>query len=162
MKTTVLMRRRHCSSARSRLATAEAAEKLCTGTSKAARQACRSEVKDDFFIATGICLNLSTKDARKACKAEAKVAAKEAKEECGAVFEARELICDALGQGPYDPVINPADFLLPDQITAVTAESVFPARAWHRVDLRGRSADGRGHGHQRYEGDPGRHDEGRP
>ena len=105
---------------------AHAVEKLCSGTSKAARQACKSDLKDDFFIATGICLNLSTKEARKACKAEAKVAATDAKEECAAVFEARELICDALGQGPYDPAINPADFLLPNQITALTANPFFP------------------------------------
>jgi hypothetical protein len=105
---------------------ADAAEKLCTGTSKAAREACKSEVKEELSIAAGICLNLSTKDARKACKAEAKVAATEAKDECGAVFEAREQICDALGQGPYDPVINAADFLPPDQITAITANPFFP------------------------------------
>lgn len=126
MRTTVLLTAMGLLLGSGTVQTAHAAETLCSDTSKAGREACKAEAKDDLFIAAGICLNLSTPEARKACKAAAKVAGGEAKQDCGSVYEARQLICDALGQGPYDPVINPADFLHPDQITTTTANPFFP------------------------------------
>ncbi|MGH7821621.1 MAG: hypothetical protein ACREQ9_17795 [Candidatus Binatia bacterium] len=100
-------------------------ENFCTKTSKAARRACANEAKDDFWIAVGICHNVSDDDAREECADEAEEARDEAKEECAEQYDAREELCDALGQAPYDPVIDPANFLSPAD-TAASPNPYFP------------------------------------
>lgn len=100
-------------------------DNACSLTSDAARKACNSEAKDDFWIAVGICNNLSKDGARKQCLADADESLAEAKEECSAQFVAREDLCEALGQAPYDPVIKPADFLSPED-TAANPNPYFP------------------------------------
>jgi hypothetical protein len=97
----------------------------CRQTAKAAREACGFEAKDDFWIAVGNCANLSDDDARKPCKAAAKEELAEAKEECGAQHDAREELCEALGPDPYDPAIDPSEFLSPDA-TAAAPNPFFP------------------------------------
>ena len=49
------------------------------------------------------------------CQAQARDAAKEEREECGARHEARLDVCDALDEDVYDPDLDPADFV--DTIT---------------------------------------------
>lgn len=88
----------------------------CTNTSRAAFNACRHEVWDDYWIAIGNCNNLSDRDARGECKAEAKAERKEAREECTDQYDARLEVCDLLGEAPYDPQIVPADFVDPSEI----------------------------------------------
>lgn len=87
------------------------AKRDCTNTSKAARMACQHEVKDDFWITTGECINLSDLAAREKCKQEARAVLKEGKEDCAGQYDARREVCNALGEAPYDPVINSANFL---------------------------------------------------
>jgi hypothetical protein len=87
------------------------AKSACTNTSKAARAACQHEAGDDFWIAIGNCLNSSDLEARKECKNEANTALKESKKDCAEQYAARKDVCEALGEAPYDPVINPDDFL---------------------------------------------------
>ncbi|MGH7818401.1 MAG: hypothetical protein ACREQ9_01385 [Candidatus Binatia bacterium] len=85
----------------------------CTRTSQAARAACGHEAEDDFWIARGICANLADEGASKACRASARESRGEMRAECREQFAAREELCDALGQAPYDPAIDPASFLSP-------------------------------------------------
>jgi hypothetical protein len=98
---------------------------LCAQTSKAAKQACRNEVLDDYWIAVGKCKNLSSDAARKQCEAEAKAERTEAHAECDEQFEARQDLCRELGRGPYDPVVDPDDFLSPEE-TAAHPNPFFP------------------------------------
>ena len=88
----------------------------CTATAYAALKACKYEVKDDYWIARGNCNNLSDPDARAECTQEAKDTQIEGREECGAQFEARLEICEALGEAPYDPEIDPEMFVDPADI----------------------------------------------
>jgi hypothetical protein len=111
------------------LAWAEALEKAgaCTRTANAALSACQHEVEDDFWIATGNCINLSDPDARRVCSRRATTARIEGLEECGAQSEARLEICDALGEAPYDPQIKPAMFVNPADIgRSVAPNPYFP------------------------------------
>jgi hypothetical protein len=99
----------------------------CSATSRDALTACRNDVRDDFWTTIGNCNNLAGDDAREACVADAKAARKEARGDCGDRFDAREEVCDALGQAPYDPQVDPAMFVDPSNIGAsVNANPYFP------------------------------------
>ena len=97
----------------------------CAATAKAANEACRNEKTDEYFIAVGNCLNLSTLDATKACKKSAKQDLADAKVECTDQRDARLALCDQLGKAPYDPPISQADFLSPAE-TAANPNPYFP------------------------------------
>jgi hypothetical protein len=91
-------------------APAGAKERACTQTASAQLAACRSEVKDDYFSARARCLNEADPTARAACFDEARAERSEASEECGEQREARRELCSELGEAPYDPSFDPADF----------------------------------------------------
>ena len=92
------------------------ADNECTRTSQAALRACNSEVKDDFWIAKGNCINLPSRSEERACKQEAFQVLIESKEECLAQFDAREEVCEDLGQDPYHPEIDLDNFPYTDGI----------------------------------------------
>jgi hypothetical protein len=98
----------------------------CNQIAKAAKKACNAEVLDDYWIANGNCKNLPDPDERADCINKAKAERKDAKEECADQFDARKDLCEALGEKYYNPVIDPADFVLPEDITSVNANPYFP------------------------------------
>jgi hypothetical protein len=100
------------------VAPALAAADPCSSTSKRARRACKHEVRDDFWIALGNCANLSAAGDRRECETEAGGELRAAYGECGDQFHARQDLCRALGGGPYDPDIDPENFLDPSEIAA--------------------------------------------
>ena len=89
---------------------------FCSDTSIAALKACNFQVQDDFWIAIGNCNNLSSAEDRQTCKLTVTEEQKIAKGECIAKFNARQEVCDAIGQAPYDPVIDPNNFRGKDSI----------------------------------------------
>lgn len=99
---------------------------FCTKTSSAAFKACKNEARDDYWIAIGNCNNLSDSGDRKDCNKEALKELMSAKEDCRVQLDARLEICDKLGEGPYDPQLNPDDFVYPTTITGETANRYFP------------------------------------
>jgi hypothetical protein len=104
---------------------AEPTGSACHRTSVAALTACEADGNDDRAIAVGICFNVSEATARQQCIADAKEARLEKGQECRDQFDARESLCDALGQGPYDPVFDPANFHSPQE-TAAQPNPFFP------------------------------------
>jgi hypothetical protein len=101
--------------------------RYCSTTSKSAFIACRHEVKDDFWIAVGICNNLSEPGALEECLADAKEARKEEIGGCREQFEARLDVCEDIGEAPYDPQVNLADFVNPLEIgSSVEPNPYFP------------------------------------
>jgi len=78
---------------------------FCSRTSIAALKACNFQVQDDFWIAIGNCNNLSSAKDRQTCKSTATEEQQTAREECVTKFNARQEVCDAIGQAPYDPKI---------------------------------------------------------
>jgi hypothetical protein len=89
---------------------AAAKARACTQTASAQLDACKSEVRDDFFSARALCLNLSDAGARDACFEQARAEKQEATEECAEQRSARRELCGELGEEPYDPSFDPADF----------------------------------------------------
>ncbi len=101
--------------------------RFCTRTSQAALKACLAEIKDDYWIATGNCINLPDRDARKECKDEARAARREGREECREQYQARLNVCDLVGEDRYDPDFDPANFVDPTEIgNTVAPNPYFP------------------------------------
>jgi len=106
----------------------------CTGIATAAFKACRHEIQDDFWIATGNCNNLPDPSARAECNEKAKAAREEAREDCEAQRAARGELCTAIGEAPYAPQINRSMFVNPADIGgSVAPNPYFPlvrGRTW--------------------------------
>lgn len=97
---------------------------VCSGTARAAFRACRHEVRDDFWIEVGNCLNSSGVEQ---CIEGARAHRFEAFELCDDQRAARFELCDLIGEAAYDPVWWPGDFVDPLYIgTAVDPNPHFP------------------------------------
>jgi len=83
----------------------------CTRTAQAAFSACRHSAAEEYWIAIGNCENVPSIGERRMCRQGASAVLMSAIEECDEQLDARGDICDALGEGPYDPEINPEDFV---------------------------------------------------
>ncbi|MBI4606251.1 MAG: hypothetical protein HY721_30160 [Planctomycetes bacterium] len=83
----------------------------CTKTTRHVFKSCRYEALDDYWLARGNCENLADIAEREACKRAVQRALREALEECKDQRDARGDVCEALGEAPYDPVIDPEDFV---------------------------------------------------
>ena len=100
---------------------------VCSRTAKAALTACGHEATDDYWIAVGRCLNTADADDRNSCLAEAKDARTESARLCSRQFEARDNLCDLVGQEPYDPTFERQDFVNPLEIgRSVRPNRFFP------------------------------------
>lgn len=83
----------------------------CTQSAQAALKACRLSADEDYWIAIGNCENESDTAEKSMCERDASAARRETKSECDTHYDARKEICAALGEDPYDPVIDPANFV---------------------------------------------------
>jgi hypothetical protein len=89
---------------------------FCSQTAWVTFLACQNEVTDDFWIATGNCINVSDPEEREECFDDARSDKREAKGECRDQFEARRELCEDLGEDRYDPEIIPSEFVNPAEI----------------------------------------------
>ena len=88
----------------------KAAGANCKKTYQDTLKSCQFSVQDAYWLGIATCDNLPSSEA-KACKQQAKTDMKAGNEECKAQSDARKEICKDLGQGIYNPVINPSDFV---------------------------------------------------
>lgn len=95
---------------------APAAEGACSATAQAARIACSFDGEDDYFLRFGKCLNITDSDQRADCKERAAERRANIAPACNLRLQARNDFCDEVGQAPYDPVIDPAQFVDPADI----------------------------------------------
>jgi hypothetical protein len=106
----------------------------CALTARAALVACSHEAEDDYFIAIGKCANERDADERARCRRAADVRRQAAPVACHAQFEGRDDFCDDVGQAPYDPVIDPEDFVAPADIGGAVAPNPYfplvPGSTW--------------------------------
>jgi hypothetical protein len=84
---------------------------LCQQTVRHVARSCKEEAESDYLLALANCDNLSDKGARAACRDTAAADRKDAIDTCGEQEDARDDVCDRLGGGPYDPVIDPKNFV---------------------------------------------------
>ena len=82
----------------------------CQATSQAARRSCETGASSDFALALGNCANVTDPSERKACQQQAVADRKAAQQLCEDQFVAHQELCKRLGDAPYDPAIDPANF----------------------------------------------------
>ncbi|HMB54428.1 MAG TPA: hypothetical protein VKU40_14005, partial [Thermoanaerobaculia bacterium] len=103
---------------------------VCTSTAQTLRLACGFEAHDDHLGAVAVCQNISDRDERRDCLAEAKEEARDARGECAEILEGRRDLCDAVGEAAYEPPFgadHAADFVDPLEIGGtVTPNPYFP------------------------------------
>ncbi|MBD3868569.1 MAG: hypothetical protein IFK94_10640 [Acidobacteria bacterium] len=85
--------------------------RACTETAKAVSKSCRDGAKSDRWLAVANCLNMVDEEDVEECREEAGEDLEEAMEECGDQHEARMEICEELGEDPYNPEIDPENFV---------------------------------------------------
>lgn len=84
---------------------------FCRMTSQMALHSCQKGTESDFWLALAKCDNLSDPAERNACQKQALADRKDALQTCKDQHDARQAVCERLGGAPYDPVINPANFV---------------------------------------------------
>lgn len=85
--------------------------RLCTQSSRDMQRSCRFGALSDYWLATAMCDNLRKVAERKACRRQAWKDMKEALSSCSEQLAARQEVCQGLGEGPYDPKIDAANFV---------------------------------------------------
>lgn len=104
---------------------------VCSSTARAAFQACGHEIRDDFWIAVGNCLNFP---GARACIESAKMQKSEAFGLCREQRAARLDLCDYLGEAAYDPRWSPDEFVNPLNIGATVEPNPYfpliPGTTW--------------------------------
>jgi hypothetical protein len=83
----------------------------CQQTSQDALGGCQSNANGDRSIAIGKCDNISDPTAHVACVNQVATDFQAAMQTCQDEFNARQAACQRLGPAPYDPVIDPANFV---------------------------------------------------
>lgn len=84
---------------------------FCQLTSQNALNSCRTGAQSDYSLALGNCDNLSTFAKRQNCRQQASADLGDARALCNDQFAARQAACSLLGGAPYDPRINPGNFV---------------------------------------------------
>lgn len=82
----------------------------CQQTALAALDGCREVAQSDYNVALGKCVNISDPAARADCQRQAATDLSDALDTCQGGLNVRQVACQKLGPGRYDPVIDPTNF----------------------------------------------------
>lgn len=82
----------------------------CDRTTAAAASSCSAQASGDYSLALGACENEALASDKQRCRSEATKAFNDATDLCRQQTQARDNVCDTIGQQPYDPAIVPSDF----------------------------------------------------
>src|SRR5215468_8162157 len=106
----------------------------CSATADALFGACGNGVQDDRGVAEAICINVSDDTERGQCVTDADAARDEAEQLCNEQLTGRRNACTLLGEGRYDPDLNPDGF--DDDFTSLTKPNpYFPLTIGHRWEF---------------------------
>lgn len=97
----------------------------CSQTTRAAFKACHNDVRDNFWESKGICINISDDEERLECNLQAKQERREGIELCGEQRDARDDVCDLIGEARFDPVIDAINFVDPLEIGNTVAPNTY-------------------------------------
>ena len=92
-------------------ATIAGEENACHQTALAALAGCREAAESDYKVALGKCVNISDPATQEDCQKQAATDLADALDTCQGGLEVRQVACRKLGPAPYDPVIDPANFV---------------------------------------------------
>ncbi len=113
----------------------EAQGRYCTATANTIAQSCRYEGLDDYYKARAICINLSETAERQRCNADAQQARTDGAEQCSEQLAGRLAACQLLGEGRYDPEVEPYQF--DANFAKVTLNPYFPLKIGNRWEYSG-------------------------
>jgi hypothetical protein len=82
----------------------------CQLTANAVLKSCRRAAQSDYWVALAKCDNLRDPAAQD-CRRQASADLKDARQSCREQNTVRLAACGRLGEGPYDPVIDPSNFV---------------------------------------------------
>lgn len=88
-----------------------ASDNACQQTAAAALTSCKAAAQSSFEVASGKCINITDPRARQSCQKQAETERKDALDTCQGGFEVRQGACEKFGPGPYDPPIDPVNFV---------------------------------------------------
>ena len=114
---------------------------FCSETARDVGHACRKGASSDFSLALGKCANLSDPAMRSQCQKQAAADQNEAIKTCKDQYDARQAECERLGDAPYDPVIDPANF----STSTLIDNPYFPLKPGTTFIYEGPTADGLEH-----------------
>jgi hypothetical protein len=90
---------------------ARASQNACETSAEVVARACLTAARSARWVAVAKCLNLSDQTAKKTCRTQVAADLKDAVASCDDQDNARDDACLRLGSAPYDPVIDPANFV---------------------------------------------------
>lgn len=114
---------------------------FCGKTTHTTARSCQTGARSDFWLALAKCANLSDGTARKDCRKQASTDLEDAKQTCKDQRDARRAACKKLGEAPYDPVIDPANF----STNTLIDNPYFPLKPGTTFIYEGSTADGLEH-----------------
>jgi hypothetical protein len=109
---------------------------FCRQTAQDVLTSCRDAAQSDYSLALAKCDNLADPAARAQCQNHASADRKDARQTCQEQNDARLAACARLGGAPYDPVIDPSNFV------ARVDNPYFPLRPGTTFIYEGRTAEG--------------------
>lgn len=110
-------------------------DRFCSQTAKTLFAACKASVTDDNLVKKAICTNIADKEQREGCLDELKAEGKEAAQLCQKQRDGRFDACESLGEGRYDPNLDPA--LFDDPKNPTRPNPYFPLTVGNRWEYRG-------------------------
>ena len=126
------------SAAPSKAAVRYRAPEHCSDTANLVWRACGLEVANSYVLSIAYCGNLDDSAERRACVEEASTARSEGTQTCAAQHEARDQICDEMGESRYDPDFAPVNFES-DFGNLVNTNRYFPLGIGNRWEYAGSS-----------------------
>ena len=97
----------------------------CSGSAASMSSACAFDAADNFWVNTAKCQNVPGAPERAACAAETGQSYRADLALCRDQKAERLDVCKDLGQAPYDPQVNPANFVNPLQIGSSVATNPY-------------------------------------
>src|SRR5438552_3439424 len=105
------LKRALCAVTLSLAATAVAgAANVCQITSQEGLTSCKKSAQSDYWNAVGMCVNMIDPQSQQACMQKAKSDQQTAMADCQDQFTSRSQVCSKVGPGPYNPIIDPANY----------------------------------------------------
>src|SRR6266536_2606106 len=108
---------------------------FCRRTAQTVLTSCQAAAQSDYWLALAKCDNLADPAEREECRRRASADARDARQTCEEQDEARLAACEQLGEAPYDPVIDPSNFV------ARVDNPYFPLRPGTTFIYEGRTAE---------------------
>lgn len=117
----------------------------CSKHAKLMLYACFADGQDDYLVHRADCAYVTSSENQRTCRADARSERREKTEECSAVYEARQELCDLVGQARYDIEFEPDDFVDPEDIGVDVAPNPYwPLTAGHTHVIVSESTDDEG------------------